>query len=295
MIRMLSRVILIGCMTMLLLTSQPSFAQRETFDVASIKPSQPGPAAGPPRVAADGRRFTASNATFRLLLQFAYRPGDGRSLRNADMVGAPEWSDVDRFNIEAKLDDAALPVSSEQMQSMVQNLLSNRFQLKVRWDKRDNVDVYNLVVSKDGSKLKGSEDQTTPRVTPAPAPVNPSAPPPRGQTRTIATPTGGTLLLTLSGSATPVSPDLISLLQGFARRPVLDKTGLKGLFDFRLQFVMDPPAAPAVPAQAPAAAADPSGPSFFSAIQEQLGLRLEPAKGIVDVLVIESVQKPSEN
>src|SRR5262249_26673586 len=147
MIRMLSRLILLGSMTTFLLTSRPSFAQRDTFDVALIKQSQPGPAAGPPRVAADGRRFTASNATLRMLLQFAYRPADGGSLRNADIVGAPEWTDVDRFNIEAKLDDAALPVSSEQMQRMVRNLLSNRFQLKARWDKRDNVDVYNLVVS----------------------------------------------------------------------------------------------------------------------------------------------------
>src|SRR5262249_11466090 len=159
--------------------------------------------------------------------------------------------------------------------------------------KRDNVDVYNLVVSKDGLKLKLSADQTVPSVgTSAPVALDPSAPPPRGQTRTIANPSGGTMLLTMSGSATPISPDLVNLLQGFARRPLVDKTGLEGLFDFRLQFVMDT-SPPALAAPVPAAA-DPSGPSFFTAVHEQLGLRLEPAKSFVDVLVVDSVQRPSE-
>jgi uncharacterized protein (TIGR03435 family) len=187
--------------------TRPSFAQRENFDVASIKPSAPGPAGGPPRVAADGHRFTAANATFRMVLQFAYRPGDGRSLRNADIIGGPEWLDSDRFNIEAKLDDAAPSVSTEQMQRMVQSLVSDRFKFKSHWDKRDNVDVYNLVVSKDGSKIKASDDQTVPGVgTPAVNSVNPSVPPPRGQTRTIANPAGGTLLLTVSVARRPRSP-----------------------------------------------------------------------------------------
>ena len=119
--------------------------------------------------------------------------------------------------------------------------------------------------------------------------MNPSTPPPRGQTRTIANPAGGTLLLTVSGSAAPIAPDLVNLLQGFARRPVVDKTGLKGLFDFRLQFVMEASATPAIPAS------EPGAPSFFTAVQEQLGLKLESAKSAVEVLVIDFAQKPSAN
>ena len=108
---------------------------------------------------------------------------------------------------------------------------------------------------------------------------------------------------TLSATAAPMST-LLNLLQGQAGRPIIDKTDLKGLFDFSLQFA---PAAggqltglfgtggpPAGPSVTPPTAADPA-PSFFTAIQEQLGLKLEATKGPVEVLVIDSVQKPMEN
>jgi uncharacterized protein (TIGR03435 family) len=271
------------------------WAQQPVFEVASIKPSRPGPAGGVPRVAADGRRFIASNATLRMLLQFAYRPADGRALRNADLIGAPDWTDTNRFDIEAKAADGVPPMPPEQMQRMVQSLLMDRFQLRTHWDQRDNMDIYNLVVAKDGSKLTPSEDQAPPDVGASIAvPFSPSSFPPRGQVRNLVNPSGGIMLVTASGAAVPVSPDLVGVLQGYARRPVVDKTNLKGLFDFRLQFVLDTGTTGPVIQAAPAAS-DPSGASFFTALQEQLGLRLEPSKGTIEVLVVDSVQKPSEN
>jgi uncharacterized protein (TIGR03435 family) len=275
--------------------ARPSFAQQDAFEVISIKPSQPGPAGGPPRVAADGRRFIAANATVRMLLQFAYPPGPGKSLRNADIVGPPAWADAERFNIEAKAEDGGPPITRDQMQRMVQALLSDRFQLKAHWEKRDNVEIYNLVAAKDGLKLKPSDDQTIPQVGSQPAAAaNPTALPPRGQIRTIANPSTGSILLTVSGASIPIVPDLVNALQGYAGRPIVDRTGLTGLFDFRVQFVLDASGPSPGPNAAPVAS-EPSGVSLFSALQEQLGLKLESSKGTVDVLIIDSIQKPSEN
>jgi len=279
----------------LLFMSQPFFAQKDVFEAASIKPSQTGFLRTPPRVAADGRRFTASNATVRMLLQFACSPGLGRSLRNADIIGAPGWTDTDRFEIEAKVQDGEPPVSREQMQRMVQALLSDRFQLKLHWDKRDNVEIYNLVSAKDGSKLKKSEDQTTPMIAPQLAlAISPTALPPRGQVRTIANPSPGSMLLTISGASIPIVPDFVNAVQPYVGRPVVDRTALTGLFDFQLQFALDTSGISAAPNAAPVAA-EPSGTSVFSALQEQLGLKLESSKGAVDVLVVDTIQRPSEN
>jgi uncharacterized protein (TIGR03435 family) len=119
--------------------------------------------------------------------------------------------------------------------------------------------------------------------------------------------------MTLEASASPIG-NIVNILQNQAGRPVIDKTGLKGLFDFKLNFspegagglvtpfgALPPPPPPPPPAglagaggPAPSTAADPI-PSLFTAIQEQLGLRLQSTKGPVDVLVIDSMQKPTEN
>lgn len=269
-----------------------SFSQ-PSFEVASVKANGPGRPSGPPRVAADGHRFVASNATLLMLLQFAYRPDDNRTLRNAEIIGAPKWAGSEFFNIEAKIAGDAAPISTQDMQGMVRSLLADRFQLKAHWEKRDNMETFNLVVAKGGPKLKLSEDQTPPAIDAQPSvPFNPSALPPRGQTRTIAKPTGGTIVLTFSGAAVPITPDLLSALQSYARRPVVDRTGLKGLYDFSLEFFLDPGTAGPAPT---AAAADPVGLSLFPALQDELGLSLEPSKGTVQVLIIDSVQRPSEN
>jgi len=205
--------------------------------------------------------------------------------------------------------------------------------LKAHTETRE-LPIYSLVVAKDGPKIKPSEDQTStpagigPPQPCAPAenaqfpgpgqrgfPFNPNAPPPRGAMTMQVNPTTG---LTMSGSGMPITA-VVTMLQQQVGRPVIDNTNLKGLFDFKLQFSPEglatpfgaagfggpgggPGAGPAIvgptgptgPAAAPSTASDPV-PSLFTAIQEQLGLKLESTKGPVDVVVIDSVQKPTEN
>jgi len=203
-----------------------SQTSKPAFEVASVKPIKTGNVVGPARVDTDGRRFTASNAPLTTLLQFAYRAPDGRTLRFSDVRGLPAWANQARFDIEARPEADAGKFSSEQVRILVQSLLADRFQLKAHWEKLENVDVYYLVIGKDGPKIKQSADQTDPA----------DAGPPRGRMSTIAMPKANSILLTITGTAVPFSPDVASILQSYAQRPVIDKSGLNGLYDLRLQF-----------------------------------------------------------
>jgi uncharacterized protein (TIGR03435 family) len=153
---------------------------------------------------------------------------------------------------------------------MAQSLLADRFGLKAHWELRQ-LDVYNLVIAKGGPKLKISE--------------NPSNPP-----RTIAMPSPSGIKVTFTDSAKLVGA-LADWLQPYVQRPVIDRTGLQALFAVRLEFLLETSSVGPGAGLPP----DPSGPSIFTAVEEQLGLKLESAKAPVSVLVIDSVQKPSEN
>src|SRR5215467_3701036 len=93
---------LVACLVALVIVVPPVISQTPAFEVVSIKPNAVGPAAGPARVATESGRFIASNAYLKMILQFAYRPPSGRTLRNSDIVGGPQWADMGRFDIEAK-------------------------------------------------------------------------------------------------------------------------------------------------------------------------------------------------
>jgi uncharacterized protein (TIGR03435 family) len=202
-----------------------------------------------------------------------------------------------RFDIEAKVESDSRSIPTAQVWLMVQSLLEARFKLKVHHATRE-LPVYNLVVARGGVKMKLSADQTVPNYDGLPdvdEHFDPSAAPARGLMTTTYSPTHETVLW---GTAIPISPNLAIqrphalppqsvtlMLWGSVGRPVIDKTNLKGLYDFRLQFT--PERLSGNP--------DVSGTSIFTAIQEQLGLRLESAKGPVDVLVIDHVERPSEN
>jgi uncharacterized protein (TIGR03435 family) len=268
-------------------------AQKPQFEVASVKPNKLG---GPPvRMGTEGGRFIAENYPLILVLLFAYRSPAGTYLLREHVIGGPSWIDSDRFDIEAKVEGGSRGVSSEQMLRMVQSLLQDRFQLRVHRETRQ-LPVYNLVIAKSGVKMKLAADQSLPHSDdeddqPGKEPSGLI----RGETAVAYTPSGE---MVLEGMAVPVTPNstirrshslpprsLTTLLQGSLGRPVIDKTGLKGLFDFRFQFVR----------QALSPNPDVSGPSIFTAIEEQLGLKLESAKGPVEVLVIDHVERPSEN
>jgi uncharacterized protein (TIGR03435 family) len=164
---------------------------------------------------------------------------------------------------------------------MLQSLLEDRFQLKKRHEMREEP-VYELTVAKNGSKMKLSSDQRSPQTLDAPTVADPI---PRGRMVIRGT--------TLEGKAIPIAA-LVSILADIAKRPIINKTGLSGLYDFRLEWSLDSGLATDQNGQ-PAAPPNASGPSLTTAIQEQLGLKLESARRPVEVLVIDSVQRPSEN
>jgi uncharacterized protein (TIGR03435 family) len=165
----------------------------------------------------------------------------------------------------------------EQLRLMTQAMLMDRFRLKAHWEMRE-MPTYNLVVAKSGMKLKSSEDQS---------PIGTDGR--RGVARTLGRPSPAGMGVTISADGMPIDV-LVSTLQGYAGRPLFDKTGLQGLFDVRLQFLLESTSNNGT--QAPPVSSD---PSFATAIEEQLGLKLESARGSVEVLVIDSVEKPSQN
>lgn len=254
-------------------------AQKPSFEVATVKPNMSGTEGGSagPR----GSGFFAKNMTLRNLLMYAYSPPNGQLLP-AQIIGGPNWLQTDRFDIDAKPEGAGVP-PIEQMKIMVQSLLEDRFHLKAHRDTRD-LPVYDLVLTARGPKL--SEDQTPPD--PRQGFISFASPGqklgalPRGAMRMITGPSSTTLI----GAAVAVSK-IMTLLQSSSDRVIVDKTGFSGLIDVHLEFSQE--LATAAPGT------DPSPlPSLFTAIQE-LGLKLDSAKAPLEVIVIDSVQKPSAN
>ena len=251
---------------------------RLSFEVASIKANASGRCCTSmlwPR-----GRFTATSVTLSDLLVFAYSQSNGPTLRKNHILQGPSWMDSDRFDIQAKPESGE---SKEAMQLMMRSLLEDRFQLKLHLETRE-LPVYNLVVVKDGVKMRRSEDQS---------PTDVAGSGRRGAQRNRPAPgsygmSSDSFGSTFEGAAVPLSA-LVSMLQSQTDRPVIDETNLKGLFDFRLEFspnaleVNDPDLQQQV------------RPSLSSALQEQLGLKLESGKGPGEILVIDYVEKPSEN
>lgn len=206
-----------------------------------------------------GPRLRATNYTLKSLVLLAYR------IPEFQLMGGPDWLGTLRFDIEAKTADGVQLHDPEQNLSLIRSLLEDRFQLKVHRETREGA-VFNLVVVKNGSKLAPAVDNGAPR---------------SGGMR------GGPDTAEMTGTGNSIE-DLIGRLAPQVGRPVIDKTNLTGKFDFKMTF--NP--RPLVSADSSKQSAV---PDIFTAIQEQLGLKLESAKGPVEVLVIDSVQKPSDN
>lgn len=276
------------------------FAQAEqkklTFDVVSIKPNTSGdnrrmiqnPPAG---------RFATTNVPLRQLIVLAY--GDvstGGPPPNLEITGLPGWATTDGYDIQAQ-PEAGFQSTAKQKQEMLQSMLEDRFKLKVRRETKD-APIYALVVAKDGVKAKLSEDQTPFNPNGPPPGAPPSAappPPPPGGPAAIAGPVPRGMNMMGVGqlrAGAQTMATLSGLLSGQAGRKVVDKTGVTGLYDIDLKWTPDQINGAAPP---PGLAADPTGVGLFTAIQEQLGLRLVSETGKVDTFVVESVQRPTEN
>jgi uncharacterized protein (TIGR03435 family) len=232
-------------------------ALAQSFDVVSIKPTPPGK----PSIAIGTKpgRFMANGATVSFLLQYAY------GLQAFEIAGGPSWTESDRFEIEGKFDGEDAP---NRTIPMLREVLADRFKLKFHRETRQ-LPVYELTVAKNGPKLR-EPDAARKGIEPRFAP------------------SAGRLVASNQTMAV-----LATVLPRTLRRRVLDRTGLKGHYDFVLQWTPDENET--APLRPSSTLPDPNGPSIFSAIQEQLGLRLESSRGPVEVLVIEDVEKPSIN
>ena len=274
-----------------------------TFEVASIKAPAPQPMArlqgsvdGGPGTPAPGRmRFT--DMPLKVLIMRAY---DVQSFQ----VSGPSWIDSQRFDIIAKVPDGA---TKQDARIMLQNLLADRFQLKLHKGSKEAA-IYELAVAKRGFQLKEAAQTTT---APAEEAGGPPPGPPRGKDGLLKTPRGQLGIQATANGRMRMQGDAVTMARltevlGIAvGRPVVDKTGLKGTYDVMLDFSpegMGPgPKGPGPgegggnPAETPRDSND-SGPTIFTALQEQLGLKLESRRGPVDLLVVESVERvPTKN
>jgi uncharacterized protein (TIGR03435 family) len=257
------------------------------YEVISVKPCKPGITGGYTMNTPDG--YTAKGMTLIILVDYAYGIMDDERL-----AGAPGWISSERFDVDAKMDDSvaeALQKMSKDervlaRQQMLQALLADRFKLTVHRETKE-LSAYLLLIAKNGPKLKAAKpgDTYTNGLKGADGRALSNA------VRLEMSPGG----LTLTGQA--VSFDYLArTLSQQLRRIVVDKTGITGVYDFSLHFTPEQAGLQADPEDpSPPAYADMSGPSLFTAVQEQLGLKLESAKSPIEVIVIDHVERPSGN
>jgi uncharacterized protein (TIGR03435 family) len=253
-----------------------------TFDVVSVKPNKSD--SGMVRIMANPDGYSASNVSLKTLVQSAY------GIREDLVSGAPSWADSARFDIDAKVAgsdvDALKKLSPEQRRLILQPLLADRFKLKAHTETKQ-LPVYELVLAKGGSKLKEAAAGDT---------YANGIKGPDGVGR------GGMMRMgrgQLTAQGVPIT-SLTNTLSQQLHRTVIDKTGLTGKYDIELNWTPDQGSDPMFKGadgaqQRPDSAPDASGPSIFTALQEQLGLKLQSAKGPVETLVIDHVEMPSEN
>ncbi|MBI2684744.1 MAG: TIGR03435 family protein [Acidobacteria bacterium] len=256
-----------------------SKTEQPAFEVASVKPADPDLRQISIRYLPGGG-VQAINVTLKQLIALAYNITCGKGGCGERIAGGPGWLDSARFEVVAKGPEppqAGQSSTSEQalIRQRLQALLADRFNLAVRRETKE-MPVYHLVPAKEGHKLKeyaGSD---------ASGGIRGNRP--------------GEIIAERASLY-----GLVANLTGIVGRPVIDRTGLSGRYDFRLDWVPDMGGGkgPGGPGEKPsvleAGAGDPSGPSIFTALQEQLGLKLEPQKGQVEIVLIDRAEKPEAN
>jgi bla regulator protein blaR1 len=265
------------------------------YDVATIKPA-PAESEGRVMMMMTPDGVSISGVPMQMLLREAFRTEDDR------LVGVPDWAKKKRYDIQAKVSPEEAPklekLKIDERRSMILPLLIERFNLRYHHEMRE-LPGYVLVLAKGGPKMKAVEVQDTDL---------PPRPPDTGDPKTdnagVKNPPKRMMRLMGPGHVEAEGSDM----QGLARvmslqlgRTVVDQTGLTGNYDYTLKWTPDN-APPPMPGGGPEGgpprndnAGDAAGPSVFTAVQEQLGLKLEPTKGLVDVIVIDHIDPPSEN
>jgi uncharacterized protein (TIGR03435 family) len=246
-------------------------ANSQVFDVAAIRQNNSDHTARSHIYSSPGDgSFRAINVPMKMLLQFAF------GLPETRIFGGPEWLSSIKFDVDAKADsivDARMSTlggddARQEKQKMVRALLADRFKLIYHMETRE-LPIYSLVQAKGGSKLQASKSSGT-------------------------TVDSWNNKIDVRGGDNSVAL-LAEELSKRLGRVVIDKTGIQGRYDIVLNWTPDDGAAPPSNGGGGISAATDSGPSIFTAIQEQLGLKLESQKGSVQVLVIDSIDMPSAN
>jgi uncharacterized protein (TIGR03435 family) len=258
------------------------------FEVASIKPNK---ATANPRVGfGPGGRFEAVAATVQDLIALAH--GSGKMLLRSQIVGTPQWTGTERFDVMAQAENGTGPaprVAPDRMLLMVRNLLADRFRLATHWDTRE-LSTYALILARAdralGPRLRRIDADCEARRAQVPANADPR-PMVCGMERAHGRALGRTM--TLANFATMQLPLLVDRL-------VVDRTGLDGAFDWDLEWTPGPGEVPPLTGGDSASTTAPAdGPSLVTALEEQLGLKLNPERGQVDVLVVDAVSRPTPN
>lgn len=244
-------------------------AKAPAYDVVSIKPNKSGSRGTMINVQNDS--FSATNVSLKNMLLNAY------DVKDYLISGLTGWANSERFDINAKIvdmdADALKKVTGEQRQAMLQQLLADRFQLKVHLQ-TEVLPTYEMVIAKGGPKIKEVEP--------------PGDDPDADKSKEFKGMGRGSMMVnntTLQAHDIPLD-SLAYSLSGRLSRTVVDKTGLKGKYDIVLTWSPD---------DGSTAAADSSAPSLFTALQEQLGLKLQPSKAPLETLVVDHVEPPTEN
>ncbi len=235
-----------------------------------------------------GGRFLAINATVRGLLQAAYQE---RIRGYQTIVGGPGWIDSDRFDIEAVAEGDPAP---DQIPRLVQALLEDRFALRLRTETRQ-LPVYALVLvssnGRAGARLRPSAGDCAPTTLTRGGPPLPATSDRRSPCG-LRTPRSGDVIQITGTSVTLDS--LVDRLAFYLQREVINRTPLAGTFDLDVEFTRES-LRPNPDGDAAVAAPPASAVSIFTALQEQLGLKLDPQRGPVSVLVIDSIRRPTAN
>jgi uncharacterized protein (TIGR03435 family) len=264
------------CAGVLSLSIRPSTAQTTTavlkapvLEVVSVKQVKDSGGWQSVGLTADGLNVT--DAQLWLVIRTAF---GAEFFGSNQIVGEPSWSHSEHYDIQGKVNNADVgrlrdlnqAQQTQMTQAMLQAVLAERFQMKVHQEDRE-APIYALIVAKNGSKLKEATEAGADSLNVE-----------RGQ---------------IIGHSLSLQELAKGLTGGNTGRVVVDRTGLTGKYDFTLTWTPDQGAAP--PGPDGGATENVPGPSIFTAIQEQLGLKLEPAKGPVKTLVIDHIERPSAN
>jgi uncharacterized protein (TIGR03435 family) len=257
--RKLSGMLLVA-LTSTALPQQSQDAPRLTFDVAAIRPSEPGQTRGGIKGLPGGNGYVAKNVPVKLMISLMYR------VPMSEIKGGPDWIETVPYDVDAKV-EADHPYTLEQLHTMYQNLLTDRFNLKFHWETKEGP-VYALTLDPAGLKMK-------PNNTPE------------------------DFQIPLTGSAGHITGTRVSMkylcwwlgqILADDNRPVINKTGLADTDNFNFTLSFSQPALAAAPENP-----TPDLPSIFDAVREQLGLRLSAQKGPVQQLVIDHIDRPTGN